>query len=65
VEFRVLVDGQPRATARVTEGDPAAELRLDGLAGARRLELQVTDGGDDDAGDRAAWVDGVVICGET
>jgi len=65
VEFRVLVDGQPRASARVTEGDPAAELRVEGLTGAKRLELQVTDGGDDDAGDRAAWVDGVVICGET
>jgi hypothetical protein len=65
VEFKVFVDGQQRASARVTEGDPAAELRVEGLAGAKRLELHVTDGGDDDAGDRAAWVDGVLICGET
>jgi hypothetical protein len=60
----VLVDGQPRGSARVVEGDPAGVLRVDGLSGAKRLELQVTDGGDDDAGDRAAWVDGVLLCGE-
>jgi NPCBM/NEW2 domain len=64
VDFRVLVDGQPRGSARVVEGDPAGVLRVDGLSGAKRLELQVTDGGDDDAGDRAAWVDGVLLCGE-
>jgi hypothetical protein len=63
VEFAVLVDGASRATARVTEDGTAAELRVDGLSGARRLELLVTDGGDDDAGDRAAWVDGVLLCG--
>jgi hypothetical protein len=64
VEFRVLVDGAARATAQVREDGRAAELRVDGLAGARRLELLVTDGGDDDAGDRAAWVDGVLLCGD-
>jgi len=60
----VLVDGKSRADARVTEDGSAAELRVDGLSEARRLELLVTDGGDDDAGDRAAWADGVLLCGE-
>lgn len=63
VEFAVLVDGAQRAAARVTEDGTAAELRVDDLSGARRLELLVTDGGDDDAGDRAAWADGVLFCG--
>jgi hypothetical protein len=26
--------------------------------------LRVGDGGDDDAGDRAAWVDGVILLGD-
>jgi len=64
VEFRVLVDGQERARALVVEGGSPARLRVDGLAGARRLELLAGDGGDDDAGDRAAWVDGVLLAGQ-
>lgn len=61
VGLRVLVDGQERARAAVLEGDPSARLVVDGLQGARRLELVADDGGDDDAGDRAAWVDGVLL----
>lgn len=63
VEFRVLVDGRERARAQVVEDGSPALLRVDGLDGARRLELVVTDGGDDDAGDRAAWVDGLLLRG--
>lgn len=61
VGFRVLVDGQERARAAVLEGGSPARLLVEGLAGARRLELLADDGGDDDAGDRAAWVDGVLL----
>lgn len=61
VGFRVLVDGQERARAAVLEGGSPARLVVDGLEGARRLELLADDGGDDDAGDRAAWVDGVLL----
>jgi hypothetical protein len=47
----------------LTEGGEARILRVDGLAGAERIELVVGDGGDDDAGDRAAWFDGVILLG--
>jgi hypothetical protein len=63
VEFRVLVDGRERARAAVIEDGVPATLRVDGLQDARLLELLVTDGGDDDAGDRAAWVDGLLLRG--
>jgi hypothetical protein len=63
IDVRVLVDGKPAAKARLAEGDAPAELRVDDLSGAKRLELIVGDGGDDDAGDRAAWVDGVILQG--
>jgi hypothetical protein len=63
VEFRVLVDGRERARAAVTEDGAPALLRVAGLDGARRLELLVSDAGDDDAGDRAAWVDGLLLRG--
>jgi hypothetical protein len=62
VRFEVLVDGVQRAASGVVrEGDPPVVLRVDGLDGAQRLELVVDDAGDDDAADRAAWVDGVLL----
>lgn len=62
VTFEILVDGERRGASGVLrEGEPPKVLRVDGLADARRLELVVGDGGDDDAGDRAAWVDGVLL----
>jgi len=62
VRFQVKVDGQVSAHSDVVrEGQDPVVLRVDGLAGGERLELLVDDGGDDDAGDRAAWVDGVIL----
>jgi hypothetical protein len=65
VSFEILVDGESRASTGVLrEGQAPAVLRVDGLGGGQRLELRVRDGGDDDAGDRAGWVDGVILLGE-
>jgi alpha-galactosidase len=65
VSFEILVDGESRASSGVLhEGQTPVVLRVDELAGHRRLELRVGDGGDDDAGDRAAWVDGVILLGD-
>jgi len=62
VRFEILVDGESRARSGVVQqGDPPVDLRVTGLTGAVRLELLVDDGGDDDAGDRAAWVNGVLL----
>jgi small nuclear ribonucleoprotein (snRNP)-like protein len=62
VRFRVYVDGERRADSNVLRGgDTPKVLRVTGLEGARLLELVVDDAGDDDAGDRAAWVDGVLL----
>lgn len=60
VTFVLLVDGAERTRSPlVSEGDAPVVLRLDDLAAASTLTLRVEDGGDDDAGDRAAWVDGL------
>jgi hypothetical protein len=65
VGFEILVDDESRAQSEVLrEGQAPLVLRVDDLAGRARLELRVTDGGDDDAGDRAAWVDGVILLGD-
>ena len=62
VRFEIQVEGQVAARSEVLhEGQEPVVLRVDGLAGGRRLDLLVDDGGDDDAGDRAAWVDGVIL----
>ncbi len=64
VNFELRVDGALlAATGLVREGEAARTLRLDGLHGGETLELVTLDGGDDDAGDRAAWVDGVFLLG--
>lgn len=64
VSFEILVDGERRAYSGVLrEGDPAKVLRINDLADASTLTLVVSDAGDDDAGDRAAWVDGVLLVG--
>ena len=64
VRVALLVDGVERArTERVVEGDAPVVLRLPDLAGASTITLRVDDGGDDDAGDRAAWVDGLFFIG--
>lgn len=62
VGFQVLVDGEVRAAGGpVREGDPAARVRIDGLTVGQELELVVDAGGDDEAGDRAAWSDPVFL----
>lgn len=61
VTFTLLVDGEPRETTGVVaEGDEPVVLRVP-LAGASTLTLRVDDGGDDDAGDRAVWADGLFV----
>jgi hypothetical protein len=65
VSFEILVDGESRASTGVLrEGQAPAVMRVDALGGGERLELRVRDGGDDDAGDRAGWVDGVILLGD-
>jgi hypothetical protein len=62
VTCEIRVDGQRRAASSVLHaGDPPAVLRVTGLKGAHELQLVTGDAGDDDAGDRAAWVDGVLL----
>ncbi|RKY18873.1 MAG: hypothetical protein DRQ55_12200 [Planctomycetota bacterium] len=54
------VDGEERARfGPLTAADGALPLRLEGLRPGQRVELLVDDGGDDEAGDRAAWIDAV------
>ncbi len=62
VSFELLVDGESKAsTGLVVEGDPPRDLRVSGLRAGQTIELLTLDGGDLDAGDRAAWVDGVFL----
>jgi hypothetical protein len=62
VSFEVRVDGVPVVTTEVLrEGQPPLLLRVSGLEAGQTLELLTLDGGDLDAGDRAAWVDGVFL----
>ncbi|MDG2150133.1 MAG: NPCBM/NEW2 domain-containing protein [Planctomycetota bacterium] len=60
VTFEILVDGTSRAsTGLFREGDAPKDLRVDGLEAGQLIELITLDAGDLDAGDRAAWVDGL------
>ena len=62
VRFQIKVGDRVATRSEVVrEGQEPAVLRVDDLHGGQRLELLVDDGGDDDAGDRAAWVDGVIL----
>ena len=56
VVFRVLADGKVAAEVAVNGGDGAKELRAD-LAGAGKVVLEVTDGGDGMHFDHADWCD--------
>lgn len=57
VEFIVAVDGRERWRSGVMKGgQPAKVLRLE-LAGARELELRVTDAGDGNREDHADWAE--------
>jgi hypothetical protein len=60
VTFEILVDGTPKAsTGIVLEGDDPEDLRVSDLEAGQVLVLVTLDAGDLDAGDRAAWVDGL------
>ena len=62
VRFQIKVGDRVATRSEVVrEGQEPAVLRVDDLHGGQRLELLVDDAGDDDAGDRAAWVDGVIL----
>ena len=62
VSFELVLDGDVVARSGIVRrGDPPVSLHVDGLAGAERIELVTGDAGDHDAGDRAAWVDGVFL----
>jgi hypothetical protein len=59
VVFRVFVDGKERATSGVVNGfSKPKTLKVDGLDGAERLILSVTDAGDGNRDDLANWVEG-------
>ncbi len=58
----VLVDGVRRAASGLLRGgDPPVVLRVADLEDAHELQIVTGDGGDDDSGDRVAWVDGVLL----
>jgi len=64
VSFEVRVDGRlAAASGLLREGEPGRRLAVAGLHGGETIELLAGDGGDDDAGDRAAWVDGAFVLG--
>lgn len=52
------IDGELVASTPLHEGQPSVVLQAAELHGGETLELVIDDGGDLDAGDRAAWVDG-------
>ena len=59
VVFRVYVDGKERANTGPVNGfSKPKTLRIDGLEGAQRLILSVTDAEDGNRDDLANWVDG-------
>lgn len=60
VELSLLRDGQALAgPLRLEQGDAPVVLRAEDLEPGQELVLRVTDGGDHEAGDRVAWVDGL------
>jgi hypothetical protein len=64
VAFRVLADGREVAATPVLTGASApVELDAD-IAGARRLALVVTTGGDNNNHDHADWANARLSCGE-
>lgn len=66
VRCELRVDGQRSAGGQlIREGDGSLVLRTGALGDARTLELVTDDGGDLDAGDRVAWVDGWFVVSAT
>jgi hypothetical protein len=55
VVFQVLVDGVPRYTSPKLTGSSETRSLAIGVAGARKLVLKVTNGGDGNACDHADW----------
>ena len=65
VDFAVRAgDALLAESGPLAEGAPSAVLRVGTLPAGGRIELVCLDGGDDDAGDRAAWFDGVFLLGD-
>ncbi|WP_214317908.1 endo-alpha-N-acetylgalactosaminidase family protein [Nonomuraea sediminis] len=63
VQYAVVADGVTKAQSPVLKGpDPAYELKAD-LAGARYVDLVVTDGGDGNGNDHADWGGARFSCG--
>jgi hypothetical protein len=59
VVFHVYVDGKERANSGPVNGfSKPKTLKIDGIAGAQRLILSVTDAEDGNRDDLANWVDG-------
>jgi hypothetical protein len=59
VVFRVFVDDKERVDSGLMTGfSPPKTLKVEELAGARRMILSVLDAGDGDRNDLANWVDG-------
>ncbi len=59
VVFRVFVDGKEKANSGTMNGFTVSKtLKVDDLAGARRLLLSVLDAGDGNKNDLADWVNG-------
>ena len=62
VTFKVFVDEELVATVGpLGEQDGSRPLRVAPLRAGQRLTLEVDAGGDDEAGDRAAWADAVFL----
>lgn len=63
VTYTVLADGTPVYESGTVDRDTATkEIDVD-VAGARRLELVVSDAGDGNALDHADWADAKLTCG--
>ncbi len=57
VDFQVRADGRKVAESGVLRGGQKPRLLKGSIAGAKTIELEVTDAGDGDAGDDADWAD--------
>jgi hypothetical protein len=59
VVFRVFVDGKEKTSSKLMTGfDEPRTLRVEGLEGAQRLILSLTDADDGNRDDLGNWVDG-------
>lgn len=58
IVFRIVVDGKTAYDSGIIRrSDPPKDVRVENLAGAKLMELHVTDSGDGEHSDHADWAD--------